>query len=635
MSILYENQKPISNDIYNSLEKKELFNIPTGRGKTFILLDVARRCISDGKKVIISVPSNNLVKEMEKTAKKTFGFSDQDTNIVIGNDNYIDFNQLQFLIKTKELENYVTRDSIEEYSKWIKNINTNELFFDDFEKIIVYKDIGFSNIVKTLLKRSKKNALGFSDSLSITNHFFLLRKVIYDKNFELKDYVVLVDEVHKLDSVATTILSESISIFDIKNRLKIIKDEISLMDDFYGKSSLLKNTQSAFVSASKTLLKLQDKNKVGKHEKDLHSVETTVESVKNVLKKDIITVLNNKKELFSQNSKEMITNLKNEKDSINNISANIGKKNTGVYYSPSRGYPTIKHMKKNVLGQLNYKFWKKIKYFAGVSATVTSSFSPDLYETLYGYSRLGMIEKDIKKEYKIHYYDRTFPKENVQIYLPEDTNIKRESVYADDFIGKESVYYNYIVDFVYKNSKNENSIVLCGGYKEAKFLSELFQIKYPNSKVIHANTSEKSTQTIQRFKQNGGILFATREYNTGISLEGDALTRLFILKFPYDDIQSRKWIELKEKGMGLFTVIFNREMLIELMQTLGRLQRTKEDSGKIFLLDQNYNMHKKKGSELGKKIDDILSVYGVVKAYEAVEDKKKKKEIDIDSIFGM
>jgi Rad3-related DNA helicase len=101
-------------------------------------------------------------------------------------------------------------------------------------------------------------------------------------------------------------------------------------------------------------------------------------------------------------------------------------------------------------------------------------------------------------------------------------------------------------------------------------------------------------------------------------LEGELLEKLFILKLPYPDFTTKKWQELKQNNTKRFYILYYREMLITLMQTLGRLQRTKDDIGDIHLLDPEY--FKKKG-KLKKEIDDILSAYGVI-----FEETKKKKE---------
>ena len=120
---------------------------------------------------------------------------------------------------------------------------------------------------------------------------------------------------------------------------------------------------------------------------------------------------------------------------------------------------------------------------------------------------------------------------------------------------------------------------------------------------------------MSKFKQQGGLLFAVRNYNTGLSLEGEMLENLYILKFPFVDFTTKKWQEIKENSAGMFYIKNEREMLIALMQTLGRVQRTKNDKGDIYILDGKYNRFPSSRKE---KIKAILKEYGIL-----VENDKK------------
>lgn len=633
--MLHKNQKPISDDIYNSLYEKSLFNVPTGRGKTYILLDVALRCLKDSKKVIVSVPNNNLVKDMHKTAIDAFGVNNKEANIVIGSDNYISKSKLSFFKKEREiLETYITQESLEEYYEFVIKQKDSALFFDDFENIVEYKDTAHSSTIKRLLAQDANEKTSFSEALSITNHFYLLSKIIYDKNFDASDYIILVDEVHQLADVAELILTDNFSVFEFKTEMHELQKEIQEQDDFIGKQTLLKKLKELYTSSSNMQRRYSSQELVGTYDTKHENTVELVSKTKKFLQSENLKYLLGKIDCFSDSSKKLISEYANRQSKMSAISEDTLIKNSGVYYSPSRGYPNVKFTKQNVLGQLNYRFWKKISGFAGVSASVTSSFNPDTYEELYGYSRLGMLEKDEKYKYKIKSYERLFPTENVNIYLPnKEIDLKIESVY-DASCTNDSVYYNYIVDYIYQHKNSKNSIVLCSGYKETKFLSELFIKKYPNERVHHANTLEKSTHTISRFKEEGGVLFGTRDYNTGISLAGDALECLFILKLPFVDFTTKKWLDIKEKGAGLFRVQSEREMLISLMQTLGRLQRSETDKGDIHLLDPRYNKYTKNKRELAKKIDDILVMYGTVQKNGNSEPvKKERPKISMKGLF--
>lgn len=637
--MLYDDQREISNDIYTGLLRRELYNIPTGRGKTFILLDVARRAIEDGKPVIISVPNNNLVREMYAVAKSFFGFTDDNAAIRIGLDNYIDRDKLLALAGSGVLNEYIEEGGVEAYLENHKE--RRELFFDDFNIMVQYKERAFEGTVRRLICKDRSDEVDKAfKALTITNHFYILGKAIYDKNFEAGDYVFLMDEVHEISGVAESIMSDSFSIFEYKNVLSALSGAIEELGDSYGMLDMKKTIRTLIVRSHNLHEKHKNEGMIGNYvtgseevfalrnsvDRLLHSKEHA--KVKKQLRRLVesgrfnsSTVRPDSLERFD----EIVKHLPREKSTENDSSF-------GVYYSPSRGYPTLRASTKNPLGQLNIAFWKKVVEFGGVSASTTCSFSPDRFENRYGYSRIGMSEKDDKREIK--FYERLFPRENVLIHLPgeSDAEIAIESVYDPGFTGKGSPHYNRLVDYIYKHHDGKNSMVLCGGYKEAAFISDLYREKYGDVNVIHSDPTVKTSSTIDRFKREGGILFAIRNYNTGISLEGELLERLFIVKLPFVDYTTKRWQELKMLSAGIFRTTMNREMLIVFMQTLGRLQRTKSDRGEIHLLDTRFVQMK---SGMKKRVIAIAETYGLLSDKEPKSRKEERRLVDNEDLLAL
>jgi hypothetical protein len=58
---------------------------------------------------------------------------------------------------------------------------------------------------------------------------------------------------------------------------------------------------------------------------------------------------------------------------------------------------------------------------------------------------------------------------------------------------------------------------------------------------------------------------------------------------PYPVYQTKKWTLLKEKDDRFFWFEYTNEMVITFRQAIGRLIRSPEDTGKIFLLDGKFN----------------------------------------------
>jgi len=184
--------------------------------------------------------------------------------------------------------------------------------------------------------------------------------------------------------------------------------------------------------------------------------------------------------------------------------------------------------------------------------------------------------------------------------------------------------------------------IFCSGYKEAEYLACLYKKVFSDIGIHYANKNQTSTHTLAEFKKSGGVLFATRDYGTGVTLKGELLENIFILRLPYPITSNYKWKMLKKQSVNTFLSSIKNEMLITLMQWLGRLQRTAEDEGTIHLMDKRYFS----SPSLKKKIDDILKYYGDIKTDSKSKNKSKAVDIiktserenaitELDSLFGL
>jgi len=138
---------------------------------------------------------------------------------------------------------------------------------------------------------------------------------------------------------------------------------------------------------------------------------------------------------------------------------------------------------------------------------------------------------------------------------------------------------------------------------------------------------------IRNFIKMGGILVATRNYGTGISLNGKLLEVLYIAKLPYPIVTSKKWLDLKEKGTALFWLYFNNEMFTQLRQYFGRLQRTSDDFGEIHLMDARgiKDSPVKGNANTRRMVEFFMSLYGVQEIKNAPGKVVLKKSQTIDT----
>ena len=621
--MLINNQAKIVDEMFYSLKDKNLFNIPTGTGKTYIFISLAMRVMKElGKKVIISTSSNQLVREFYEIAAQHFLISKEDMKIQIGKSNYLDHEQYLFLMNSGELDEFLEPESIKAFNELIKTVDKKQIFLSDFNEVVKYKDIAAKKHVNELLMKKTADKEVFGSSLNFTNHFFLIASVKSSKRDVLNDCVVLMDEVHTIGEVAQTILSRDFSLFSTKISLSRMNQEISNMDDFIGKEAIRKNILTLVAKTTKLLNSTTSPSKLD-HFANESNTRDYIGKIKSLsvstVVKTLTKQLEKRKDMFSGELDIFIREMKNISLIVESSKKDIRYAN--LSFTPSRGYPLLSSFSENPLGFLNRILWQRLDFFVGVSASVCSSFDPNKKEIDYALARIGLIgeSKDII------FHDKFFNRELIDVYTPQENTPASISVYDDDFNENNSVYHQYMVDYIHKHHKGKNSIVFCSGYKETEYMSSLYKKLFDDAIIYYSNKKQASSHTLREFKETGGILFATREYGTGITLKGELLENIFLLRYPYPIVNNYKWETLRKRNINIYMNHIKYEMLITLMQWLGRLQRTSTDSGSIYLLDKKYLFNK----PLRYKVDEVLNYYGVIREHKQ-EQKIYKTSQTID-----
>lgn len=95
---------------------------------------------------------------------------------------------------------------------------------------------------------------------------------------------------------------------------------------------------------------------------------------------------------------------------------------------------------------------------------------------------------------------------------------------------------------------------------------------------------------IERFKQDGrAVLFGTKTFWEGISVEGEALSCVIIDKLPFsvpsDPVTKAIAAAVERQGKSAFYEISLPEAVLQIKQGFGRLIRTKSDRGIVAILD--------------------------------------------------
>lgn len=626
-------QDHLADEIVGDIQKFKMYEAPTGFGKTHVLLKAAARIIKRyGKKVIISTANNNLVRDMYETSQNfDFGIGSDAFSIIIGKSNYIDLNKLNTLVNSNELYDFITKES---YQNWLECVKDETiLFFDRFDELVEYKDQARARELQNLISFSSRpeTAGDFNTSfISITNHFYLLYRAAMAKNIDLSDYYILMDEVHEIVSAAESVFEASFSPFNLKNLSSRLEKELEKSDFSWKGKKTLSNTLSGIMrkmdSVVRSGITIAGGN-VGEYLIDGKGFDYLLNEAVNFYKSDSYAefggTINKALNIFERDEQArfkqeigLIYAIKKEMGELASISRakniSIGK-GVGIYLSPTKGYPTFKALKDDPLSVLHFNFWEKLDGFAGLSATLLTDTKTNEKGHNYAYRRLGI---SAAKTSPIKQYNRVFPKELVKVFMPEQSFIDPVSLDADE--EKKAEWVSFVSQYIKQHYAEKNTLVLCGGYAEAKHIAEALTMCLPDENIICATPTIQTSQTIRQFEREGGILVAVRNYGTGISLEGEKLERLFVLRLPYPVYTSKMWLDLKHRQPQYFWGKYINEMLISLRQGIGRLQRTPTDEGEIHILDSRIFVRnqKKRGKylnpELKRRIWHFAGQYGIL-----------------------
>lgn len=104
--------------------------------------------------------------------------------------------------------------------------------------------------------------------------------------------------------------------------------------------------------------------------------------------------------------------------------------------------------------------------------------------------------------------------------------------------------------------------------------------------VLHQDGRTANQELVRQFRQDGhAVLFATRSFFEGVSIDGDALRLVVLDKLPFEAPSPLGEAMLKAAGGMAFERVTVPQMLIVLKQAVGRLIRTRTDRGVIAVLD--------------------------------------------------
>ena len=558
--------------------------MPTAFGKSFSALMLAKKLINEKitQRVIIATSNNSLAKSIFLEAKAIKDMPDY--VLGIGKSNYLDLNKLA-LFMDSEIGSEILPLNKEIVEATVKKLTIDfpDILIEDFLNELDIVDTNKREYISHNLALEKSNSESFKEySIQITNYAFLFYKFMFNEKYtESEDTVYIFDEIQELPNMAELTLNSSFSLYGYYLQLKTIAKIIC--DNPSAPKTLIK-LLSEEIEHTKTINEIMQNEKMAG--KTLMSNELVAQKA--------IAVLN---KLFNQEkSKTLMAKLNKfyKKDpffqlgiflnKFDNAKSTLSSKDIYANFSQERGFISFHTYDMDIKLKLADRLWSKIDRFIGITAT--AFLGQDAHD-LEIYKRMGINLSDIKLGDRVIRQQKSkvcFIRPFLGILHPEQATY---SITDKAFIEEDKKRFEYFADEILRGYDGKNTMVLVGGFDEVKLLAQ--KLESVKDKLVLAEQGISIQNVIENFKKSGGILIATRNYATGINLKGDALERLFITKLPYPVHTTKKWTILKEKNDRFFWFEYTNEMVMTFRQAIGRLIRSPEDTGKIFLLDGKFN----------------------------------------------
>ena len=605
----------------------------TGVGKSLAyLLPAAIFALKTGKRVLVSTNTINLQDQLYlkdlPLVKSILSELDPDAeeinfSILKGRDNYL-------CIKNYGNQ-FVEEDIDQDYSRFLAKIAVWVSKTETGEK----SELGLSNFVnnnywRRIIPKNKINCYGFdgpcflrnsrekaeSSNIIIVNHALLMTD-LKSVNSVIPDYdVLIIDEAHNLEDVASQHLGWKVDERDLKDIFRInygkydliemianlINREFKNTDGLAQAEDKLKrmiNTIEELNIKSKSLFKSVNQIVIGKGNKnsghnslriDIDSNFPELNFVRNdwnelkfkldKLKSDLIRYYKDLKEKIT-GSKIQFENwndlfeqwIENWEEAKNNLDEFLTSSNNEMVYWIENNEQFNNHVffsaPINVSKILNEKLFENVKSVILTSATLNSN---DEFNHLKQTTGLNV---DHAKSFGSPFdYDNS-----VEILLPTMFPEPNANNYQEEL---DKIIFENVL------SSNGRAMVLFTSYKSLRNTQKSLKRKLEeyNINVLAQGVDGNPYQIIKRFKKNPkSLILGTLSFWEGVDIDDGTLDLLIITKLPFD-VPTHPLFEARSaKYDNPFIEYALPRAILKFKQGFGRLIRNEKDTGKVLLLD--------------------------------------------------
>jgi ATP-dependent DNA helicase DinG len=571
----------------------------TGVGKTLAYLIPA---ILSGKKVVISTGTKNL---QEQLYLKDIPFLEKylpvkfKATYMKGRNNYLclrrfnQFRQQGFLFQ-EEMKQF------QEIIRWAHRTQTGDRaeLADLPDNSPLWREIASTTetclgskceyfATKSFTARVKR-AAGMADIIIVNHHLFFadLALKASGRGEAIPPYdAVIFDEAHQLEDIATSYLSVQLSNYGIEELIRDVARELSLAEVDEPEISktldaLQKRSEqffTPFVPAQILSQKPVFSETSGFSLRIDHKYRLSPQNLPDPSRKILPDLLNTLTllEALLKGLKKPTEGLRNQADRTatlkNNLAFIMGLNEPGyVYWCDIRGrWIGLGASPIDISTDMRQNVFRNIETVILTSATLSTGGSFQFLK-----DRLGLedaLERIVPSPFD-------YEKQAI-FYIPPHMPDPREPRFIDAAARE-------IANIV--NKTRGRAFVLFTSYKN---LEEVYTRLKPILKFPLLKQGEASKSALlERFKTSGqAVLFATSSFWQGIDVQGEALSCVIIDKLPFaapsEPLVEARIDQLKEQGRDPFYEYQIPSAIITLKQGLGRLIRSKKDTGVLSILD--------------------------------------------------
>jgi len=609
-------------------KKIALIDAPTGIGKTFAYLyPVMEKIIEAEKKdesfkAIIATSTINLQEQIfEKDLPLLSDIFDENFKVKLlkGRRNYA---------CRRKAEEFIRNSDDSEVTKLLINW-LNETFSGEYQeienKISSYHWRQIESQASTCLGktcRHYRHCYFFnsrieaenSEILIINHHLLITDTAKKEYPFIKEADALIIDEAHNFIPTIESILTKMVSLLDVKYQLdELIKlnSELKFLNFFEKDEELLQNWED-IVSASrifkaeterffkklKELLEKKGQLNLNKDDIDYYLLDSFYYSLEEYIKE---------LDIFRNPLSYIDLKFKDFSQTLSETKAARFKGYLVSYSSVVEYFDEVKIVLNEYFLEKRDNFivakWLDIKDKNIVFNALDLNNSDDLSKEIIPIEKAVLFTSatlSLNKEfYNIKVPLGISDAETVEVRLKSPFDLKNQmtiKVASLNYSYQNKEYYERLNNILLKVLKNGHALVLFASYNDMNLIYKKFKSKFGNKKIkLYMQGKEFSrSELIEIFKtEENSILFGTRSFWEGIDIKGGKLTTVVITKLPFksinDPVVYSKDKLLKLKGRNSFYEFMLPDMILTLKQGIGRLIRSKNDIGRVYILDSRFN----------------------------------------------